>query len=83
MAGALAGGSVVLGLLLGWAGARVEGGVLAPLEYLDQRYGPLAWLNVLVAAIGGRLAGAMTAGAVRLVTRGVAPRRWGMVRPRS
>lgn len=53
VAGGLAGGSVVLGLLLGWAGSRVEGGVLPPLEYLDQRYGPLAWLNVLVAAVVG------------------------------
>jgi hypothetical protein len=51
VAAGLAGGAVVLGLLVGWAWARVEGGVLPPLEYLDQRYGPLAWLNVLLAAI--------------------------------
>jgi hypothetical protein len=51
LAAGLAGGAVALGLLVGWAWARVEGGVLPPLEYLDQRYGPLAWVNVLLAAI--------------------------------
>jgi len=51
VAAGLAGGAVALGLLVGWAWSRVEGGVLPPLEYLDQRYGPLAWLNVLVAAV--------------------------------
>jgi hypothetical protein len=51
IAGGLAGGAVALGLLVGWAWARVEGGVLPPLEYLDQRYGALAGLNVLLAAI--------------------------------
>lgn len=51
IAGGLAAGAVTLGLLLGWAWAVAEGGVLPPLSYLDQRYGPLAWLNVLVAAV--------------------------------
>ena len=52
-AGGLAAAAVILGLLLGWAWSRTEGGVLAPLDYLDQRYGALAWINVLVAAIAG------------------------------
>jgi len=50
VAGGFAAGAVVLGLLLGWVWARAEGGVLPPLENLDQRYGPLAWLDVVVAA---------------------------------
>ncbi len=51
VAGGLAAAAVILGLLLGWAWSRSEGGSLPPLEYLDQRYGALAWVDVLVAAI--------------------------------
>jgi hypothetical protein len=46
----LAAAAILLGFVLDWAWARAEGGVLDLPSYLDQRYGPLAWLNVLVAA---------------------------------
>ena len=49
-AAAIAAGSIVLGLGLLWAWSRSEGGVLAPLDYLDQRFGFLAALDVVVAA---------------------------------
>jgi hypothetical protein len=46
--------AIVVGLLLAWAWSRVEGGVLGPLEYTDQRYGPVAYLEILVAgAVAG------------------------------
>jgi hypothetical protein len=50
VAAALGGGSIVLGLLLAWAWSRVEGGVLGPLEYVDQRFGPVAYLEIAVAS---------------------------------
>lgn len=53
VAGGLAAAAVILGLLLGWAWSRTEGGVLPPLDYLDQRYGALAWINIVVAAVAG------------------------------
>lgn len=43
--------AITLGLAMSWALSRIQGGVLPPLEYLDQRYGPLAWLHVGVAAV--------------------------------
>jgi len=46
----LAAGSVVGGLLLLWAWALVEGGVLGPLAYADARFGLLAPVLVLAAA---------------------------------
>ncbi len=49
VAAALGAGSIVLGLLLAWAWSRVEGGVLGPLEYVDQRFGPIAWLEAAAA----------------------------------
>jgi len=50
----LGAGAIVAGLLLAWAWSRVEGGVLGPLEYTDQRYGPVAYLEILVAgAVAG------------------------------
>jgi hypothetical protein len=51
IAGLLGGGAIVVGLLLAWAWSRVEGGVLGPLDYTDQRYGPVAYLEVLVAGV--------------------------------
>ena len=46
----LAVGSVVLGLLGVWLFSRVEGGVLDPLAYLADVEGPLAPLELLLAA---------------------------------
>src|SRR3954453_13422965 len=42
IAAAIAGGAIVAGLLLAWAISRVEGGVLDPVGYTNERYGPLA-----------------------------------------
>ena len=54
VAALLGAGAIVAGLLLAWAWSRIEGGVLGPLEYTDQRYGPLAYLEIVVAgAIAG------------------------------
>jgi hypothetical protein len=50
MGALLAGGSVVGGLLLLWAWALVEGGVLGPVAYADARFGLLAPMLVLAAA---------------------------------
>ncbi len=50
VAAAIAGGSILAGLALLWAWSRSEGGVLGPLDYLDQRFGLLAAVDVLVAA---------------------------------
>jgi len=50
IAAAIAGGAIVVGLLLAWAISRVEGGVLDPVGYTDERYGPLAYLEIGVAA---------------------------------
>ncbi len=46
----LAAASIVVGLVLLWAWSRVEGGVLDPIGYLDERFGPIAYLNIVVAA---------------------------------
>jgi hypothetical protein len=48
---ALAIGSVVFGLLGVWLFARAEGGVLDPLTYFGDVQGPLAPLQLLVAAL--------------------------------
>jgi Na+/proline symporter len=50
-AGALGAASIAVGLALLWAYSRTEGGVLGPLEYLDQRFG-LALVAALVAIAG-------------------------------
>ena len=50
MAVGLAVGSVVLGLLGVWLFSRLEGGVLDPLAYLADVEGPLAPLQLLLAA---------------------------------
>ena len=46
---ALAAGSIVARARgpVGWS--RVEGGVIDPFAYLDERFGPVAYLNILVA----------------------------------
>ncbi len=54
-AATLAGASVVAGFLIDWGWARVEGGVLDPIAYFDQRYGPLALLVIAAAAVAAAL----------------------------
>ena len=49
VAGALAGLGAVLGQVGLWFFARAEGGVLAPIDYLGQTFGPLVPLEVLLA----------------------------------
>jgi len=49
VAGALAGLGAVLGQVGLWLFARAEGGVLAPIDYLGQTFGPLVPLEVLLA----------------------------------
>jgi hypothetical protein len=46
----LAAGSIVVGFVVLWAWSHVEGGVLDPIAYLDERFGPIAYLNIVVAA---------------------------------
>lgn len=54
VAATLAGVGVLLGQVGLWLFARAEGGVLAPIEYLDKTYGPLVPLEVLLAvAVAG------------------------------
>ena len=50
VAAGLAGGAILAAILLDWAWAGVQGGVLGPLDYVGQRYGPAALLDVGVAA---------------------------------
>lgn len=51
-AGAVLGGwSVAGGILLDWLYALLQGGVLGPLDYVGQRYGPVA-LMALVVGVG-------------------------------
>ncbi len=50
IAAALAALGVVLGQLGLWLFARAEGGVLAPIDYLGQTFGPLVPVEVLLAA---------------------------------
>jgi len=52
----LAVGSVVVGLLGVWLFSRVEGGVLDPLAYLADVEGPLAPLQLLLAAASAAVA---------------------------
>ena len=51
----LAVGSVVLGLLGVWLFSRLEGGVLDPLAYLADVEGPLAPMQLLLAAVTAAL----------------------------
>ena len=48
---ALAVGSIVVGIAILWAWSHVEGGVMDPIAYLDERFGPVAYLNVVVAGV--------------------------------
>lgn len=48
---ALGFGSVVVGIVLLWVWSHVEGGVMDPFAYLDERFGPVAYLNVVVAGV--------------------------------
>jgi hypothetical protein len=52
----LAVGSVVVGLLGVWLFSRVEGGVLDPLAYLADVEGPLAPLQLILAAASATVA---------------------------
>ena len=47
---ALAVGSIVLGIAVLWVWSHVEGGVMDPFAYLDARFGPVVYLNLIVAA---------------------------------
>lgn len=47
----LAVAAIVLGFLLNWAWSRVEGGVLDPIAYLDDRWGLLPWADIAAAGI--------------------------------
>jgi ABC-type Fe3+-siderophore transport system permease subunit len=47
----LAVGSIVVGLVVLWAYSRTEGGVMDPVAYLDERFGPLAIADIVVAGI--------------------------------
>ena len=51
MAAGLAAGAILAAILLDWAWAGVQGGVLGPLDYISQRYGPAAVLDIGVAAL--------------------------------
>ena len=55
VAAALGATGIVVGFLLNWGWSRAEGGVLDPAAYLDQRYGLLAILDIVVAALAGAL----------------------------
>jgi hypothetical protein len=47
----LAAASIVAGFVLLWIWSHVEGGVMDPIAYLDVRFGPVAWLDIAVAAV--------------------------------
>ena len=47
----LAVGSIVVGLAVLWAYSRTEGGVMDPVAYLDERFGPLAIADIVVAGV--------------------------------
>ena len=49
LAVALAAGSIVVGFVVLWAYSRTEGGVMDPVAYLDERFGPIALIDILVA----------------------------------
>lgn len=53
VAGAAAAAAVALGLVLRWAWSLTEGGVLGPVPYVAERYGPLAVALVVVAGTVG------------------------------
>jgi hypothetical protein len=51
VAAGLAGGAILAAILLDWAWAGLQGGVLGPLDYIGARYGPAAILDVAVACL--------------------------------
>ena len=51
LAASLAGWAIVLGIAIDWGYALVQGGVLGPLDYVVQRYGPFGPLSFVVAAL--------------------------------
>jgi hypothetical protein len=51
LAAGLASGAILAAILLDWAWAAVQGGVLGPLDYVGARYGPAALLDVGVAGL--------------------------------
>ena len=51
LAAGLAGGAILAAILLDWAWAGIQGGVLGPLDYIGERYGPAALLDVGVAGL--------------------------------
>ncbi len=50
-AAGLAAGAILAAILLDWVWAGVQGGVLGPLDYISQRYGPAALLDIGAAAL--------------------------------
>jgi hypothetical protein len=56
-AAVLSGGGVALGLLGDGLRALSEGGVLNPVAYMAERYGPLALILVAAAVVAGLLRG--------------------------
>lgn len=57
LAAVLGGGSIAAGLALLWVWSRAEGGVLGPLDYLDERFGLLPVADVVIAALAAALRG--------------------------
>lgn len=51
VAAGLAGGAILAAILLDWAWAATQGGVLGPLDYVGERYGPAALLDIGVAGL--------------------------------
>jgi hypothetical protein len=51
VAAVIGGGAIVGALLLAWAWGRLEGGVLGPLDYVNERFGPVAYLEVAAAGL--------------------------------
>jgi hypothetical protein len=57
VAALLAAAAILAGLLLEWLVARLGGGALGPLEYINERYGPIAYVELAVAGVVGWLRG--------------------------
>jgi hypothetical protein len=45
----LGGGAIVVGLLLAWGWGRLEGGALGPIEYVNERFGLIGYLDIAAA----------------------------------
>ena len=48
---AIGAGAIVAGLLIAWGWGRAEGGALGPLEYVNERFGPIAYIEVAAAGV--------------------------------